>query len=279
MLGLAAEFQGDRDQVVRGVLHDQPPRGGFPGERDLGDAVAGGQRLAGLGAESVDHVDHPGRQQITDQRHQVEHRSGCLLGGFEHRRVAGRQRRRQLPGRHQDGEVPRNDLAHHAERLVEVVGHGVLVDLAQRALLGANRRGEVPEVIDRQRDIGGQRFPDRFPVVPDLGHRQRGGVLVDAVGNHVEDRRPFGRCGLAPPRRRRVRGVERLVDVGRVGARHLAERLAGHRRRVLEVAPMDRRDPLAPDEVLVPGFIGHQRPGGTGTGKDSHRIRLLVKIM
>src|SRR6202022_3429102 len=46
----------------------------LPGEGDLGDPVARRQRLAGFDAESVDDVDHPRRQQIADQRHEVEHR-------------------------------------------------------------------------------------------------------------------------------------------------------------------------------------------------------------
>ncbi len=50
---------------------------------DLGDVKSlEANGFAGLGAESKTTLDHPGRQQITDQRHQVEHRSGCLLGGF-----------------------------------------------------------------------------------------------------------------------------------------------------------------------------------------------------
>ena len=267
---LAAEFEGDRDQVVRGVLHDQSPGRGFPGERDLGDAIAGCQRLAGFHAETADDVDHPGRQQVADQRHQVQDRGRRLLGGFEHHRVAGSQRGRQFPRAHQDREVPRNDLSHHPERLVEVIGDGVLVDLAQRTLLGADRRGEIPEMVGGQRDVGGQRLPDRFAVVPDLGHRQRLGVFLDAVGDLVQDRRALGRGGLAPRRGRGVRGVERLVDVGLVGARHFAECLAGHRGRVLEVQTLGGCHPLAADEVVVSRFVGHQCPGGTWTCENSH---------
>src|SRR3712207_8255048 len=41
---LAAQLQGDRDQVLRGVLHDQPPGGGLAGERHLGHPVRAGDR-------------------------------------------------------------------------------------------------------------------------------------------------------------------------------------------------------------------------------------------
>ena len=58
----AAQFQRDRDEVLRGVLHDQPPGGGFAGEGDFGDALVAGQRLAGFQAEAVDDVDDAGRE-------------------------------------------------------------------------------------------------------------------------------------------------------------------------------------------------------------------------
>src|SRR5699024_11704331 len=61
--------------------------------------------------------------------------------------------RSQLPGGHEDGEVPRDDLPDHPERLVEVVGDGVLVQLGDTTLLGADRAGEVAEVVDRQREV------------------------------------------------------------------------------------------------------------------------------
>ena len=180
-----------------------------------------------------------------------------LLGGLEHHRVAGRQRRSQFPGSHQDREVPRNDLSHHPERLMEVVGNGVVVDLRQRTLLGADRRGEIPEMISCQRNVGGQRLPNRLAVVPDFGERERVFVRVNAIGDLVQDRRPLGRGGFAPPGGGRVRGVECLFDVGLIRARHLAERLAGDRRRVLEIQTLGWGDPLAPDEVVVPGLIRH----------------------
>src|SRR5208283_3439366 len=50
------------------------------------------------------------------------------------------------------------------------------------------------------------------------------------------------------------------------------ERLAGHRCRVLEIAAPHRGDPLTPDEVLVAGFIRHQRPSRTWTCENSHLL-------
>ena len=104
---LAAQLQRHRDDVVGGVLHDQPPGGRLAGEGDLGDALVLGQRLAGLDAEAVDDVDHAGRQQVGDQLHHDQDAERRLLGRLEHHAIAGGERRRELPGRHQDREVPR----------------------------------------------------------------------------------------------------------------------------------------------------------------------------
>ena len=99
--------------------------------------------------------------------------------------------------------------------------------------------GEIPEVVDGQRHVGVERLADRLAVVPGLGQRDRLEVLLDAVGDLVQDDGAFAGGGLAPRGGGAVRGVERLVDVGLVGTRDLAERLARHRGRVLEVSPPD----------------------------------------
>ena len=79
-----------------------------------------------------------------------EDRGRGLLGGLEHHAIAGGERGRQLPHRHQDGEIPRDDLADDAERLVEMVGDGVVVDLGNASLPGHGRS---------RRSSGNDRWP------------------------------------------------------------------------------------------------------------------------
>ena len=109
--------------------------------------------------------------------------AGRLLGGLEHHAIAGGERGRQLPHRHQDGEIPRDDLADDAERLVEMVGDGVVVDLGNRAFLGTDAAGEVAEMIDGQRDVGVGRLADRLAVVPGLGEGDQVEILLHPVGD------------------------------------------------------------------------------------------------
>ena len=117
--------------------------------------VRRGERLAGLEAEAVDDVEHAGRQQVADQVGPQHDRGRRLLGGLQHDAVSGGQRRRQLPARHQQRKVPRNDLPDDAERLVEMIGDGVVVDLGEAAFLGADGAGEIAEMVDGERQVGG----------------------------------------------------------------------------------------------------------------------------
>ena len=98
-------------------LRDRPADLGRAGERDLVDVRVLDQRAAGL-AGAGDDVDHARRQVglLADLGEQQRgQRRG--LGRLEHDRVAGGQRRRDLPGQHEQREVPRDDLAGHAQRL------------------------------------------------------------------------------------------------------------------------------------------------------------------
>src|SRR5699024_1313240 len=98
---------------------DQTTRRRLTGECHLADALVRGQGLARLGAEAVDDVEDSGREQITDEFGEDEDRRRGLLGRFEDDAVAGGERRGQLPGGHEQGEVPRNDLSDHAEGLLD----------------------------------------------------------------------------------------------------------------------------------------------------------------
>jgi hypothetical protein len=268
---LAAELERDRDEVLGRVLHDEPAGGGLAGERHLGHAVRRCQRLAGVDAEAVHHVDHAGRQQVGDELHQQAHAQRGLLGGLEHDRVAGRERGRELPRGHEQREVPRDDLPHHPERLVQVVGHRVLVELGHGALLRADAGGEVTEVIDGERQVGRQALADRLAVVPRLGHGQPLERALHAIGDRVQEGRALGGRRLAPRVLGRVRRVEGELDVVAGGGRHLAERLTRHRRDVLEVLALDRLAPLAADEVLVAWREPHERAVGIGDLIHRHR--------
>ncbi len=160
----------------------------------------GGQRLAGFEAKAVDDVEDAGRQEVADDLGPDHDRGRRLLGGLEHHAIAGGERGRELPAGHQQREVPGDDLADDAERLVEMIGDGVVVDLADRAFLGAHAR---------RRNSGSDRSP--------------------AAGRRRGSRGSACRC----PRSRQSRGARDCLPCGRrscSGSRRARRRWCGPRR-------------------------------------------------
>ena len=250
---LATQLHGGRNDVFGGAFHDVRADRGRAGEGDLGDALAGGQGFAGFFAEALHHVQHARWQQVADQFHQHGDAQRGLLGRLEHHAVTGGQGRGEFPGGHQDREVPRNDLPDHAQRFMDVIGHGVAVDLGGAAFLGADATGEVAEMVGGQRDVGVEGFAHGFAVVPGFGDCQQFQVLFDAVGDFQQHQRArLGGRG-APGIGGGVGSVQGLFDVFGRGAREFGNRLAIHWRGIGEVLTFDRRDELAADVVTVFG--------------------------
>src|SRR5690606_6564040 len=167
-------------------------------------------------------------------------------------------------------------LPDDAERLVEVVRDGVLVDLGDRALLRADRAREVAEVVDRERDVGREGLADGLAVLPRLRDGDPLEVLLHAVGDLVEDHGALGRARAAPGAGGAVRGVEGALDVVGVPARDLGERAARDGAGVLEVLPARRRDVLAADPVVVAGLVLGDGPVRAGGCVDRHLCLLAV---
>ncbi len=121
-IGVGEDHVGALAAELQGHLLQAADLGG-PGEGDLVDAVVGSERGAGGLAEAGDDVDHPvGDAGLGHQLGQQQRRQGRLLGRLQDHAVAGGQRRPQLPGGHEQGEVPGDDLADHTDRLAQGVG-------------------------------------------------------------------------------------------------------------------------------------------------------------
>src|SRR5699024_4881857 len=134
--GFAAQLQGDGDNPLGCDLVDDAANLGGTSERDLGDALGTGQSGTCLRTEAIDDVQDAIRQQVCDLFDQVQQGGRGLLCRLQDDGVTGSQRWCDLPGSHEDREVPGDDLTHDAQWLVEVVGDGVVVDLGEPALLG-----------------------------------------------------------------------------------------------------------------------------------------------
>ena len=122
------------------------------------------------------------------------------LGRLEHHGVAHRQRRRDLPGQHQQREVPGDDLPDDA-------------DGAHVGQLGGHQlrpAGVVVEVARDQRDVDVARLADRLAVVDRLQHGEQARVLLDLARQRVEIARADVSRRLRSSRgRRRARRARR----------------------------------------------------------------------
>ena len=182
--------------------------------------------------------------------------AGVCSAGFEHHAIAGGQGWRQFPHGHQNREIPRDDLAHDAERLVVVVGIGFRVDLRDGTFLRADAAGEITEMVDGQRNVGIHRFADRLAVVDGFRRGDQAQVLFDAVGDAVQDIGALGRRGLAPGILGGMGGVQRQLDVFRRGTGDFAKWQAGDRRDVGKVFTFYRGDEFAADVIVIALFEG-----------------------
>src|SRR5690606_21287905 len=151
---LAAQLYGSRNERFGRVAQNLLTHRRGTCEGDLGDALAGGQGITGFLAVAVHHVDDTRGQQVADEFHEQQDAGGCLLCGLQHHGAAGSQRGGQLPGRHENREVPGNDLADHANGFLEVIGDRVGVEIGNRAFLSAQATGKVAEVVDGQGQVG-----------------------------------------------------------------------------------------------------------------------------
>ncbi len=201
------------------------------------------ERLPGA-ARAGDDVDDAGRQVglLADLgEEQRGQRRG--LGRLEHDGVAARERRGDLPGQHQQREVPRDHLPGDAERLRVGPEAGVL------ELVGP--AGVVEEVRRDDRDVDVARLLDRLAVVERLEDGELAAALLDDARDPVEvlgalaarHPRPDARVGAA-------RGLDGGVDVGLVGLGDLGEHLLGRGADRLERRAVTV-DELAVDEQPV----------------------------
>ena len=76
---------------------------------------------------------------------------GVCSAGLSDGAVASGERGGHFPDRHQQREVPGDDLTYDAQGLVEMVGDRVVVEFGRAALLGPDAAGEIAKMVDRQR--------------------------------------------------------------------------------------------------------------------------------
>ena len=152
--GLAAQLERDALQVrVGGGVQDGATGARRTGEGDLVDEVAFGQERPHHRTITCDHVDHALGQVRDAVQNAGERKSRhrCGLGRLQHHGAPRAQRRRDLPGGHQQRVVPGDDLPADADRLFQRQAERLV---GNRVDLAGDLGGEAPVVLEAGRRVG-----------------------------------------------------------------------------------------------------------------------------
>jgi hypothetical protein len=233
---LAAQFQAHPAQIVRGGLDDQLADFGRAGEGDLVDIRMRGQCRARGFAKAGHDIDYAvGKPGFQQQLAQLQAGQRRFFRYLEHHGAAGGERGAQLPGRHQQREIPGNDLAHHADRFGPdegVIftrryqvrkGDGLAFDLGGPA-------GHVVEQVGGQRHVRDAGHGEWLAIVQAFQLRQLVQMLQDQVADLVDHAAARRRAHLAPRSRQRAPcRLDGRIDIGGIAFGHRGQLLFGGR--------------------------------------------------
>jgi hypothetical protein len=172
-------------------------------------------------ARARHHVEHPRRDpRLERELGEAERREGRRLGGLYHRRVAEGERRRGLPRRDREREVPRYDERAHAKGLSEGEPGPGRREGHRLAPEGPREARVVLETVRAERDLVA-RLADRLADVPGFERCELVGVLPNEVGEPKEHARALGGSGAPGALLERAAGrADRGVDVVGAGFGH-----------------------------------------------------------
>ena len=153
-----------------------------------------------------DDVYHAGRQpRINADIGKQQRRQRRIFRRLQHHCVAGGQRRGDLPGQHQGGKIPRDNLANNAQR------HLALKFAFQQ--LGP--AGVVIKMPGDQGNIDVAAFADRLAVIQGFNDSEQPRVFLDRARQGVEVARPRRAAKAGPRPLRRTRRVNGGINITR----------------------------------------------------------------
>ena len=252
MRRFSAAFESDALHVAYArVDHHQLADFGRAGEGDHVDVGMERQRLARLLAETRHDVeDAVGQSGFLGERPEEERCERRLLGGLQDHRIAGDERRADLPCRDDQGIVPRHDRGDDAERRPADRGDVVR---AERRDLVVQLVGEFRVILDAVGaggDIDAEGIQDHLADVERLKKREFVGVVADEFGEAEQRRLLHERVGVAPDAALECAsgGADGPVDVSLAAIGDMGEDPAVDRREAGEGCAIERLDIGAADE-------------------------------
>lgn len=197
--GLATQLEGHLFEVtLGGGLEDSTTNKGGASEGDLVDVHVVRDGGTGHTTETGDDVNHTGGDaSLLDQLGSIETGQRSLLGSLEDNSVTGSDGRTDLPGPHQQGEVPGDDLSADTDGFVASVVQGLRVgvdgltmDLVGPATIVAQATGSGSDIT-----LG---HGDRLAIVQGFDGHQDLGITLEKVGELGQHAATGGRSDLAP---------------------------------------------------------------------------------
>ena len=250
--GLAAKLERQALPGSRELALDRLADLSRAGERDLVDAVGFDDRRARATVTGDDVHDARWKLGLTQDVTEEQRAERRRLCGLQDNGVAGGERRRDLPGEHQQREVPRDDLARNSDRPRAPVRERVL------ELVGP------PRVVEEMRGGKGHvdvaRLPDRLASVQRFEDRELARAFLQDARDAEQVLRALGRGDLRPAVAEGVaRGVDCARHLGDACLSHLRERFLG--RGADRGVRLARLDPVTANVVAVPLFDSDDVPG------------------
>ena len=221
-------------------------------ERDEADVRVAHQRVTDGNPVARHDLQHARRDDLLRELREAKHREGRLLRRLDDLDVAGRERRPDLPHRHEERVVPGTDARDDPERLAPdhrrvalgVLGRGLALEIARGTGEEAQVVGHDARLVDCH--------PPRLADVERLEPRELLGVLVDDVGE-LRAEAPCGPSASSSASRPTPSSAAATACCHVIGssARYLGDHLTCRRVQHLHRLARRRVHELAADELLL----------------------------
>ena len=213
---LAAQLEADLLHVVGALAHDVLADLDRARERHHVDERRGREVVADLAAGTGDHLeDALGKPDLLEDPRQLEVGERADAGRLEDHHVAGRQRRRGLPGGHEHRVVPRRDADGDADGLAHDHAHRVAGHVERLAAAVLDQAGVVVERVGGVAHVD-DRLGEELAHLPALEAGKLVGALADARGGAPQELAALDRLHARPRAlvERRARRPDRRLRVG-----------------------------------------------------------------
>ena len=182
-----------------------------------------GERRPALLAQTGQHVEHAGRQELLRDFGHQENAERGILRRLEHDRVTRAQCRSDLQRAQQHRRIPRDDGPNHPDRLAPRIAQHLLAKRDRLALQLSGQTAEIAENIGREPRLRPRLSSQRIAGLQRDGTGQLLAAGLQGVGDAQQQPPPVARGDLAPGWEGPRGGFHCGVHISRIAARNLGD--------------------------------------------------------